>query len=111
MPKKIENFTILPHSLSCQMALVHLRDTTDKHGLQFQITIHGQNKMYTFQASTKEVSDMWTAEIKRLLLAQFSLMKGEERVVGHFCFYVNVSSWLCAFSGHACLPKPLFRLA
>ena len=67
-------------TLSLQMAVVNLRDTTDKHGLQFQITIHGQNKIYTFQASTKEVRDMWKAEIRRLLQAQFSLMKGEERV-------------------------------
>ena len=60
------------------MALVNMRDPGDKHGLQFQITIHGQNKMYTFQAATKEVRQMWVTEIRRLLQAQFSLMKGEE---------------------------------
>ena len=59
------------------MALVNLRDPSDRHGLQFQITVHGQNKMYTFQASTKEVRTMWMTEVRRLLTAQFSLMKGE----------------------------------
>ena len=58
------------------MALMNLRDPGDRHGLQFQITIHGQNKLYTLQATTKEVREMWVKEIKRLLLAQFSLMKG-----------------------------------
>lgn len=60
-----------------QMAVVRMRDSGDKHGLQFQITIHGQNKLYTFQAARKEVRDMWIKEIGRLLQAQFSLMKGE----------------------------------
>lgn len=60
------------------MALVRMRDSGDKHGLQFQITIHGQNKLYTFQATRKEVRDMWMKEIGRLLQAQFSLMKGED---------------------------------
>jgi hypothetical protein len=58
-----------------QMAVVNMRDPGDRHGLQFQITMHGQNKLYTFQACTKEVREMWVTEIRRLLQAQFSLMK------------------------------------
>ena len=60
------------------MALVNMREPMDRHGLQFQITIHGQTKVYTFQASTRQVKDMWVVEMRRLLQAQFSLMKGEE---------------------------------
>ena len=80
------------------MALVNLRDTIDKHGLQFQIKLHGQNKTFTFQATTKEVREMWTSEIRRLLQAQFSLMKGERRTRflahGHYydgCFSLSLS--------------------
>ena len=73
-----------------QMAEVGLRETMDRHGLQFQITIHGQNKLYMFQATTREVKDMWVTELRRLLQAQFMLMKGE-----WCCLSVCLSVCLC----------------
>ena len=33
------------------------------------------------QAQTKEVREMWTAEVRRLLEAQFTLMKGQIHVL------------------------------
>ena len=77
-----------------KMAEVGLRETMDRHGLQFQITIHGQNKLYMFQATTREVKEMWVTELRRLLQAQFMLMKGEWCCLS-VCLSVCVSACLC----------------
>ena len=88
------------------MAEIGLRPTIGGHPLQFELSLHGQQKVYIFQvngklaiegpiafyfhlltiiiilslsliqAQNQEVHDMWTSEIRRLLEAQLVLMKG-----------------------------------
>ena len=86
---------------SLQMAELSLREIQENQPLQFEISLQGQNKMYKFQvrmcvcvcngacvracvnpsplstqACSTEIRDMWAKEIRRLLQAQFTLLKG-----------------------------------
>lgn len=57
------------------MAELAIRES-EQQPLQFELMIHGQTRTYKCQAASADVKQMWVTEIRRLLQAQFMLMKG-----------------------------------
>ena len=60
------------------MAEMAVREA-DHQPMQFELMIHGQARFYRCQAASLDIQQMWVKEIRRLLQAQFSLMKGAYR--------------------------------
>eukprot|EP00731_Ephydatia_muelleri_P029597 Em0021g120a len=70
--KKSEAYVYKDH---IQMAEIAIREQMGDHSLNFELMVHGQQRLIKFQAFSKDIKELWVSEMRRLLQLQFTLIK------------------------------------
>lgn len=60
------------------MSQIGLTESVSGDAKRFEVWLKGRQEVYTLQASTIGVKEMWVAEIKRVLFNQLEKLKGDQ---------------------------------